>query len=59
LAVEWWLKAAAVGHQVAQYNLGLAYQAGAGVEKDDVQSFQWVRKAADQGLPEAQYYTKA
>ncbi len=30
LAVEWWRKAASGGHVEAQYDLGLAYQAGAG-----------------------------
>jgi TPR repeat protein len=46
---------AASGHAQAQNNLGLMYQAGAGVEKDEALALSWFRKAADQGLATAQY----
>jgi TPR repeat protein len=39
----------------AQYNLGLKYGQGEGVQQDFTQSVAWHRKAADQGLAEAQW----
>ena len=33
-AVEWYLKAAEIGHGKAMHNLGLFYETGRGVEKD-------------------------
>ena len=43
------------GSSDAQYNLGLCYFYGDGVEGDFAQAVEWFRKAAEQGLPEAQY----
>ena len=43
------------GNAEAQHNLGVMYEKGLGVAKDDVQAVQWYRKAADQGHAEAQY----
>ena len=39
----------------AQYQLGVIYAKGDGVEKDDKLSFLWFEKAAKQGYSEAQY----
>ena len=38
----------------AQYNLGVIYANGQGVQRDDAAAVKWYRKAADQGLAEAQ-----
>lgn len=43
------------GDATAQYNLGLAYDNGKGVEKSKSQAVYWYKKAAEQGLAEAQY----
>ena len=42
------------GDAWAQYNLGLIYQEGCGVSKDDAQAVYWYQKAAEQGLIAAQ-----
>ena len=43
------------GDPSAQYNLGLMYQNGRGVEKDEVEAVKWYQKAAEQGVANAQY----
>jgi TPR repeat protein len=40
---------------VAQNNLGLVYAEGTGVAKSDAAAVVWFRRAAEQGLPDAQY----
>jgi len=45
---------AAQGDAAAQYNLGLMYDEGRGVTRDDAQAVNWYRKAADQGDANAQ-----
>ena len=54
--VERWLckKAAEQGLARAQYNLGVCYQNGEGVENDSAKAVEWYRKAAKQGDKEAQ-----
>jgi TPR repeat protein len=39
---------------VAQYNLGVMYAEGRGVEKNEHEAVEWFRKAAEQGGPAAQ-----
>jgi TPR repeat protein len=39
----------------AQYNLGVMYEQGKGVQQDYKQAVAWYRKAADQGMADAQY----
>lgn len=49
------LEAANNGDAVAQHNLGCRYhKEGNGVAKDMVEAVKWLRKAAEQGLPQAQ-----
>ena len=43
------------GDAIAQYNLGLMYLAGQGVNQDYGQAAKWFRKAAEQGDAPAQY----
>ena len=42
-------KAAAQGEPNGQYNLGVAYENGAGVQQDYDEALRWYRLAADQG----------
>ena len=53
-AFEYYLKAARQGDALAQYNLGICYDNGYGVEKDLSEAVIWFRKAANQGHAEAQ-----
>ena len=54
LALAWYGRAAAQGHPVAQYGLGLMYMNGRGMAPDPVRAAFWFRKAAAQGLSLAQ-----
>lgn len=51
--MEWWQKVAEQGYAYAQYNLGIMYQYGQGVEQSNEKAVEWYRKAADQGDPDA------
>ncbi len=44
------------GNRRAQYQLGLLYARGDGVQKNLVKARAWLRKAAMQGHPKAQFY---
>ena len=46
---------AEAGNPISQYNLGLCYANGNGVEVDFAETVKWLRKAAEQGMPEAQF----
>ena len=48
-AFEWFSKAAAAGHTLAEHNLGNAYATGRGVAADLVQAVAWWLKAATKG----------
>jgi len=54
-AFAYFLKSAEMGHDNAQYNLGLMYRAGKGVEKDLQKSAYWYKKAAEQGEAKARF----
>ena len=54
-ALALYRQAADQGHAGAQTNLGAAYEAGHGVERDFAQAADWYRKAADHGNAVAQY----
>jgi TPR repeat protein len=54
-AGHWYRKAAEQGHALAQFNLGIMYSRGQGVERDrDLASF-WITSAAERGDCGAQY----
>ena len=53
--VRLFFEAANRGHVFAQYSLGVIYEKGQGVKKDDKEAVKWYRQSADQGLAEAQY----
>jgi TPR repeat protein len=44
-----------LGSPKSQYNLGVFYENGIGVEKNKVRAVSWYRKAAQNGVAEAQY----
>ena len=54
--VEWYREAAESGHTGAQFNLGVMYENGRGVDKDDSSAVEWYRQAAEQGHTGAQNY---
>ena len=54
LAIEWYQKAANSGLAVAQYNLGIMYQLGLGLERDFKVAAAMYRQAAIQGYQPAQ-----
>jgi TPR repeat protein len=54
-AYQEWRVPAEAGDPLAQYNLGVLYEAGQGVAQDPVEAAKWYRLAADQGLGSAQY----
>ena len=53
-AVHWYKAAAEQGIPFAQYNLGVMYGEGSGVERDERIAFEWLSKAAS-FLAEAKY----
>jgi TPR repeat protein len=53
-ALREWQPLAKQGHAAAQYQLGLLYNNGQGVPRDDTQARQWYEKAANQGHALAQ-----
>ena len=44
------------GNAKAQYNVGLMYDKGWGVPKNDAEAVKWYRMAAEQGNELAKYY---
>jgi len=54
-ALASWRPLAETGNAAAQYQLGILYAEGKGVEQSDATAAQWFRRAADQGDAAAQY----
>lgn len=55
VAVKGFSTLAEKGNPIAQYNLGVMYLTGRGVERDMSQAAKWHRSAAEQGVAMAQY----
>jgi TPR repeat protein len=53
-AFKWYRKAAENNYADAQHNMGLFYESGIGVAKDDVEAVKWYRKTAEQDITDAQ-----
>ena len=53
-AHEEWLPLAELGDAEAQFNLGVMYDEGAGVQQDLATAAEWYKKAAEQGFVDAQ-----
>ena len=51
--------AAQEGLSLAQYNLGILYFTGQGVEQDFDEAFEWTKRAAEQGHLNAQFNSEA
>lgn len=57
LGLEWMMKAADGGYDVALYEMGRAYEFGTrGVMKDQTKAIDWYEKAAERGNIQAQYF---
>lgn len=54
-ALREYLELAEAGNPKAQYNIGVLYDLGNGVEQDRAEAAIWYRKAADQGHEKAQF----
>ena len=54
-AIVWYEKAAEQNYPSAQYNLGIKYFKGCGVEKDNTKSVYWYLRAAEKGSADAQF----
>lgn len=54
-AAQWYHKAAEQGHTEAQYNLGVRYKKGKGVQQNPREAVRWWLKAAEQSHAEAQF----
>lgn len=54
-AFKAFLAGAKEGHADSQFNVGVMYEQGIGVAKDDKEAVYWYGKAADQGSSAAQY----
>jgi hypothetical protein len=55
LAVEWYLKSAKQGMGRAQWKLGLLYRDVEGVPQDGAKAALWLRRAAENDFPSAEY----
>lgn len=55
LALLMLLPLAQQGEPEAEYHLGILYEYGLGVERDDGEAFKWYRRAAERGHAPAQY----
>ena len=49
--------AAEQGNPISQYNLGIMYKDGRGIDKNKEKAIFWLEKAAKKGVIEAQYLT--
>jgi TPR repeat protein len=55
MAMTWYKSAAEQGEPMGMYNVGLLYQAGQGVDRDDAQALDWFRKSAAKGYASAMH----
>jgi TPR repeat protein len=53
-AYKEWLPLAELGDVEAQYNIGVLFDEGAGVDQDLSAAADWYRRAGEQGFPDAQ-----
>lgn len=51
--MKWYKKAAELGYEWGQFNLGNMYELGKGVEQDYKEALTWYLKAAEQGNQDA------
>lgn len=58
-AAKWYFQAASAGNAEAQYSLGVMFQTGKGVVRDDKESMYWMQQAAKNGHDAAKAYMNA
>ena len=51
----WTEKLANLGNVVAQFNIGVNYENGKGVDQDYTKAIEWYQKSANQGYADAQF----
>ncbi len=54
-SLRWYLQSAQEGHAASQYQVGLMYERGSGVERSWEQALHWYQLAAVQDYPPAQF----
>ena len=52
-AMKYFLQASEEGYYISTYNIACMYYFGDGVEQNEAKAFEWYKKAAAQGDPEA------
>ncbi|KAF0475501.1 HCP-like protein [Gigaspora margarita] len=52
---KWYLRSSKGGNARGQYSVGVCYQNGIGIDKDDNKAFEWYMKSAKGGDPCGQY----
>jgi len=52
-ALEWYRKAAAQNDPAAEYFIGVMYENGTGVPKDQKAAIEWYKKSAEHGYKDA------
>ena len=55
MALKYWKPLAEQGNAEAQFNVGLMYYEGDGVEQDYAEAAKWFSKASEKGHPVAQF----
>ncbi len=55
-ALALWTPLANAGHERAGFRLGLMYDSGIGVMRDDAEAGRWFRRSADKGAADAEFY---
>lgn len=58
-AAKWYFQAASAGNAEAQYSLGVLFQTGKGVVRDEKESMYWMQQAAKSGHESAKAYVGA
>ena len=55
-ALAIWTPLANAGHERAGFRLGLLYDGGMGVPRDDAEAGRWFRRSAEKGAADAEFY---
>lgn len=58
-AARWYFQAASAGNAEAQYSLGVLFQTGKGVVRDEKEAMHWMQQAAKNGHESAKAYVGA
>jgi len=58
-ALQYWGPLAEKGNAAAQFNIGMLYHGGLGVDLNEAKAIEWYKKSAKNGYPKAQEYLSA